>query len=91
MRGDIFDLSGKVAVVTGRPGLGLAMGQALANPSKSRHHGYNLEKATVGSERIKAEYDVDTLAFQADVRKPNEVQDVVAKVLGILVARYLRQ
>lgn len=84
MRGDIFDLSGKVAVVTGgAQGLGLAMGQALANAGANLViMDINLEKAEVEAEKTKAEYGVDTLALQADVRIPNEVQDVVDKVVG---------
>ena len=79
---NIFDLSGKVAVVTGgAQGLGLAMGQALANAGANLViMDINLEKSKLETEKIRTEYGVETLAFQADVRKQKEVEEVVTRV-----------
>ncbi|NMB47073.1 MAG: SDR family oxidoreductase [Firmicutes bacterium] len=82
MRGNIFDLMGKVAVVTGgAQGLGLAMGQALANAGANLViMDINLEKSKVEAKKIKTEYGVQTLALRADVRNQKEVEGVVAEV-----------
>ena len=83
MRENIFDLTGKVAIVTGgAQGLGLAMSQALANAGANLViMDINLEKSKSEAEKIKTEYGVEALALQADVRKHKEVEEVVAKVV----------
>ena len=83
MRENIFELTGKVAIVTGgAQGLGLAMGQALANAGANLViMDINLEKSKSEAEKIKTEYGVEALALQADVRKHKEVEEVVAKVV----------
>src|SRR5207237_5855087 len=79
---DLFDLSGKTAIVTGGgSGIGRQMAQGLAEL------GANVVLCARKVERCEqaatelAELGVKTLALRCDVRKPAEVQAVVDRTV----------
>jgi NAD(P)-dependent dehydrogenase (short-subunit alcohol dehydrogenase family) len=79
----LFDLSGRVAVVTGgSKGLGLAMAQGLASAGAdvalvSRHE----DQARAAADEIAMAYCRKAVGIRADVTNPAEVDALVARVL----------
>jgi 2-deoxy-D-gluconate 3-dehydrogenase len=81
---DLFDLTGKVAIVTGgNGGLGLGIAQGLAKAgAKIAVVGRNAGKSEAAAESIAREAGVETLAVTADVSSEAEVARCVAEVLA---------
>ena len=79
----LFDLSGKVAVVTGgNGGLGLGMALGLARAGATiAVVGRNAEKSREAAGRIAREAGVGARAFVADVADEDQVTRVVAEVV----------
>lgn len=79
----LFDLSDRVALVTGgSKGLGKAMAAGLASAGchvaiVSRH----LDEAQSVAEEIASDFEVETIAVEADVCKESDVEECVAGVL----------
>ncbi len=83
-KGDLFDLEGKVAIVTGAgSGLGRAFAEALAEYGAriiAADIDINGAKETV--EFIKKEYKKDGIAIKVDVSKSEEVKGMVRETLN---------
>lgn len=80
----LFDLTGKVAVVTGGNGglgLGMALGLARAG-AKVAVVGRNADKSARAARRIGDETGAETLVVTADVARPDEVERAVAEVMA---------
>jgi 2-deoxy-D-gluconate 3-dehydrogenase len=80
---NLFDLTGKVAIVTGGNGgigLGIAFGLARAG-AQVAVLGRNAEKSAKAARRLAAETGVETLAVTADVARADQVERSVAEVL----------
>ncbi|HWE36205.1 MAG TPA: glucose 1-dehydrogenase [Isosphaeraceae bacterium] len=77
-----FDLTGKVAIVTGgNGGIGLGMARGLARAGAAVGVlGRNEPKTTEASRAIADEFGVGTLPVLADVTRPDEVERAVVEV-----------
>ncbi|NLY30747.1 MAG: SDR family oxidoreductase [Firmicutes bacterium] len=78
-----FCLNGKVAAVTGgAQGLGLAMAQALAKAgAKVALLDIDMEKCQAEAGKLESEYEVESLAIYADVRKLDQMEAAVAQIV----------
>jgi 2-deoxy-D-gluconate 3-dehydrogenase len=80
---NLFDLSGKVAIVTGGNGgigLGIALGLARAG-AKIAVLGRNAAKSESAAEAIRQASGVETLVVTADVSRPDHVDRAVVETL----------
>lgn len=80
---NLFDLSGKVAIVTGGNGgigLGIALGLAQAG-ARIAVLGRNTAKSETAAEKIRAETKVEAIAVHADVSVPEQIEQAAAEVL----------
>jgi len=80
---NLFDLTGKVALVTGGNGgigLGIARGLAQAG-ARVAIVGRNVEKSQTAARALAGETGVEILALTGDVSKPSDVKSVVAGTL----------
>ncbi|MDR3136253.1 MAG: SDR family oxidoreductase [Coriobacteriales bacterium] len=82
MSKDLFDLTGKIALVTGgSSGLGVQFAKALARQGANiAIIARRLEKLEATKQAIKAEYDVDVLALSCDVLDVGQIRDTVAAI-----------
>jgi 2-deoxy-D-gluconate 3-dehydrogenase len=83
---NLFDLTGKVAIVTGGNGgigLGIARGLALAG-AKVAIVGRNTEKSAAAARDLARETGREALPLTADVARPEEVESVIQSVNGRL-------
>jgi NAD(P)-dependent dehydrogenase (short-subunit alcohol dehydrogenase family) len=82
-KGDLFDLEGKVAIVTGAGyGLGRAFSEALAEYGADIVVAdIDLDSAKETVEIIKKDYGRDAIAVKVDVSKSNEVREMVEKTI----------
>jgi 2-dehydro-3-deoxy-D-gluconate 5-dehydrogenase len=79
----LFDLSGKVAIVTGGNGgigLGIALGLAQAG-AKIVVLGRNLAKSEAAAKAIEEESGAETLVVTADVSRPDHVDRAVVETM----------
>ena len=81
---DLFDLTGKVAIVTGgNGGIGLGMAKGLAQAGASLVLiGRNAEKSAEAAKAVASETGVETLAVTADVAVEADVNRAVAEALA---------
>jgi 2-dehydro-3-deoxy-D-gluconate 5-dehydrogenase len=79
----LFDLSGKVAIVTGgNGGIGLGMAQGLAQAGAAIVVlGRNAEKSKSAAKALQDQTGVRTLVVTADVSRPDDVERAVAESL----------
>lgn len=80
---NLFDLTGKVAIVTGGNGgigLGMALGLAKAG-AKIAVVGRNAEKSAGAARQLAEEAEVETLVVTADLAHADQVERVAAEVL----------
>lgn len=79
-----FDLTGKVALVTGgNGGIGLGISRGLARAgAKVAILGRKPEKTRDAAAQVKAEFGVETLAIVADVTVPADAERAIAEVLA---------
>ena len=79
---DIFDLSGKVSLITGgSSGIGRVFCEAMAESGSNVVLSYNTNEAGAReTEAMVAKYGVKTLVVKADVSKPEEVKSLFEKV-----------
>ena len=80
---NLFDLTGKVAIVTGgNGGIGLGMAQGLAQAgARIAVVGRNAEKSAGAAEQLADEAKVETLVVTADLAQADQVERVAAEVL----------
>jgi 2-dehydro-3-deoxy-D-gluconate 5-dehydrogenase len=80
---NLFDLTGKVAIVTGgNGGIGLGMAQGLAQAgARIAVVGRNAEKSAAAAEQLADEAKVETLVVTADLAQADQVERVAAEVL----------
>jgi 2-dehydro-3-deoxy-D-gluconate 5-dehydrogenase len=80
---NLFDLTGKVAIVTGgNGGIGLGMAQGLAQAgAKIAVVGRNAEKSALAAQQLADEAKVETLVVTADLGQADQVERVAAEVL----------
>jgi 2-dehydro-3-deoxy-D-gluconate 5-dehydrogenase len=80
---NLFDLTGKVAIVTGgNGGIGLGMAQGLAQAgAKIAVVGRNAEKSAVAAQQLADEAKVETLVVTADLAQADQVERVASEVL----------
>ena len=80
---NLFDLTGKVAIVTGgNGGIGLGMAQGLAQAgARIAVVGRNAEKSAVAARQLADEAKVETLVVTADLAQADQVERVAAEVL----------
>ena len=81
---NLFDLSGKVAIVTGgNGGIGLGMARGLAAAgAKVAVVGRNVEKTGAASRQVAEESGVETLAVTADVSVEDQCARIASEVSG---------
>ncbi len=79
----LFDLSGKVAIVTGgNGGIGLGMALGLAGQGANiAIVGRNAEKSAKAAKKIADETGVKTLAITCDVAKESQVNAAIAQIV----------
>lgn len=84
MSKDYFDLSGRVAIVTGcSTGLGVQMAKALANQgAKIVALARRQEKIDAVAKEIQDEYGVEAIAIRCDITDTKMVQDAVKKTMN---------
>jgi 2-dehydro-3-deoxy-D-gluconate 5-dehydrogenase len=80
---NLFDLTGKVAIVTGgNGGIGLGMAQGLAQAgARIAVVGRNAEKSAAAAKGLADEAKVETLVVTADLAQADQVERVAAEVL----------
>jgi 2-dehydro-3-deoxy-D-gluconate 5-dehydrogenase len=80
---NLFDLTGKVAIVTGgNGGIGLGMAQGLAQAgARIAVVGRNAEKSARAAQQLADEAKVETLVVTADLAQADQVERVAAEVL----------
>jgi 2-deoxy-D-gluconate 3-dehydrogenase len=80
----LFDLTGKVAIVTGgNGGIGLGIAQGLAEAgAKIAIVGRNTEKAQLAAQWLQAQVGADTLVVTADVGQADQVERTAAETLN---------
>ena len=80
---NLFDLTGKVAIVTGgNGGIGLGMAQGLAQAgARIAVVGRNAEKSAAAAQQLADEAKVETLVVTADLAHADQVERVAAEVL----------
>jgi 2-dehydro-3-deoxy-D-gluconate 5-dehydrogenase len=80
---NLFDLTGKVAIVTGgNGGIGLGMAQGLAQAgAKIAVVGRNAEKSALAAQQLADEAKVETLVVTADLGQADQIERVAAEVL----------
>ena len=80
---NLFDLTGKVAIVTGgNGGIGLGMAQGLAQAgAKIAVVGRNAEKSAGAAKQLADEANVETLVVTADLAQADQVERVAVEVL----------
>jgi 2-dehydro-3-deoxy-D-gluconate 5-dehydrogenase len=83
-RVNLFDLSGKVAIVTGgNGGIGLGMAQGLAQAgAKVVILGRNTTKSQEAAQWLQAQHGAEVLVVTADVAKPEDVDRAVTESLA---------
>jgi NAD(P)-dependent dehydrogenase (short-subunit alcohol dehydrogenase family) len=81
-KANLFDLSGKVSLITGgSSGLGRVFCEAMAESGSNVAFSYNTnEVGAKETEDMIAKYRVKTLALKADVSKPEEIRLMFRKV-----------
>ncbi len=79
---NLFDLSGKVAIVTGgNGGIGLGMARGLAAAgAKVAVSGRNPEKTAQAAAKLAEDSGVETLPVVADVARPDEIERIASEV-----------
>ena len=79
----LFDLTGKVAIVTGgNGGIGLGIARGLAEAgAKIAVLGRNREKSQTAAGQIRADFGVETVAVHADVTHPEHNERAADEVL----------
>jgi 2-dehydro-3-deoxy-D-gluconate 5-dehydrogenase len=79
---NLFDLSGKVAIVTGgNGGIGLGIAQGLGQAgAKLAIVGRNTEKSRMASQRLQAQSGAECLAVTADVGRVEDVVRAIAEI-----------
>ena len=79
----LFDLTGKVAIVTGgNGGIGLGIARGLAEAgAKIAVLGRNTAKSEAAAGQIRADFGVEALPFHADVTHPEHIERAAAEVL----------
>jgi 2-dehydro-3-deoxy-D-gluconate 5-dehydrogenase len=80
---NLFDLTGKVAIVTGgNGGIGLGMAQGLAQAgARIAVVGRNAEKSALAAQQLADEAKVETLVVTADLGQADQIERVAAEVL----------
>jgi 2-deoxy-D-gluconate 3-dehydrogenase len=81
---NLFDLTGKVAIVTGgNGGIGLGIAQGLAQSgAKIVVVGRNTEKSQLAAQWLQAQIGADTLVVTADVGQADQVERAAAETLA---------
>ncbi len=81
---NLFDLTGKVAIVTGgNGGIGLGMAQGLAQAgAKIAILGRNTTKSQEAAQWLQAKHGADALVVTADVSKKDDIDRSVAETLA---------
>jgi 2-deoxy-D-gluconate 3-dehydrogenase len=83
----LFDLTGKVAIVTGgNGGIGLGIARGLAEAgAKVAVLGRNVDKSEAAAAQIRADFGVEAVVVQVDVTHPEQIEraaDGVLKAFG---------
>ncbi len=83
----LFDLTGKVAIVTGgNGGIGLGIARGLAEAGANiAVVGRNAEKSRAAAEQIRTDFGVQVVDVQVDVTQPDQIEkgaDEVLRALG---------
>src|SRR5271170_6624195 len=79
---NLFDLTGKVAIVTGgNGGIGLGIAQGLAEAgAKIVVLGRNTEKSQMAAQWLQAQVGADALVVTGDVGKADDVDRAIAEI-----------